>query len=362
MLQLRDTVLTEWVGRLRATVKAAEKLPNPILINTFPELYDNIAQAITPGYPRKTADDGNTVASEHGGERARLTSYNAQGVVTEYQLLRWTIFDVLRNSNIQLSNDEFTAINLSIDHCIRDSIDAFALTQAALRESFVAALTHDLRNPLATASAAAELIHQTGESERTRGLARRVTENLTRMDGMIQNLLDAIVFQTGERLRLHIEQFDVKALAQETCDQFTSIHGPRFELIGKPVIGYWDREAIHRAIENLCGNAVKYGAPDSPICITVNEAHARMTVSVHNSGTAIPADQLESIFQVFRRSVAAKAGEKQGWGIGLPYVRSVAESHGGSVGVDSGPERGTTFTMDIPVDSRPYQHAPVLDG
>lgn len=361
MLALRDTVLTEWVARLRATVKEAEKLPHPILINTFPGLYDNIAQAITAEYPRRTAEDGNTVALEHGGERARLTSYNAQGVVTEYQLLRWTIFEVLRANSVHLNNDEFTAINLSIDNCIRDSVESFALTHAALRERFVAALTHDLRNPLASASSAADLIKLTGESERTRGLAERITTNLARMDGMIQNLLDAMVFHTGERLRLKIERFDAFELAREMCDQFSAVHGQRFELRGKPVVGYWDQEGLKRTIENLLGNAVKYGTPDTAIRVAVNSAHDRMFVSVHNKGASIPPEQIESIFEVFRRTTAAKDGEKQGWGIGLPYVRSVAESHGGSVAVDSSKERGTTFTIDIPVDSRPYQHAPILD-
>ena len=52
-------------------------MAQPILINTFPSLYDNLAEAISPGYPRATANEGNTVASEHGSERARLTNYNA---------------------------------------------------------------------------------------------------------------------------------------------------------------------------------------------------------------------------------------------------------------------------------------------
>ena len=52
MLALRDEVLTEWIKRVRQTVKEAEQLPQPILINTFPSLYDNLAEAISPGYPR----------------------------------------------------------------------------------------------------------------------------------------------------------------------------------------------------------------------------------------------------------------------------------------------------------------------
>lgn len=67
MLALRDEVLAEWVKRVRQTLKEAEHLPNPILIDTVPSLYDNLAQAITPDYPRITGDEGTTVATEHGG-------------------------------------------------------------------------------------------------------------------------------------------------------------------------------------------------------------------------------------------------------------------------------------------------------
>jgi hypothetical protein len=68
MLELRDEVLLEWGKRLRQTVKEAEQLTRPILINTFPSLYANLAQAITPDYPRATRNEGNTVAAEHGGD------------------------------------------------------------------------------------------------------------------------------------------------------------------------------------------------------------------------------------------------------------------------------------------------------
>jgi signal transduction histidine kinase len=83
---------------------------------------------------------------------------------------------------------------------------------------------------------------------------------------------------------------------------------------------------------------------------------------VHNEGDPIPPNELESIFQVFRRAAAAKESEKRGWGIGLPYVRGVAESHGGSVLIDSAPGRGTTLSVDMPVDARPFRNAPTLDG
>lgn len=360
MLELRDAVLQEWAQRVRATVKEAENLSHPILINTFPCLYDHIAETIAPGRPRGTETDTNTVAAEHGGERARLTNYNAQAVVSEYQLLRWTIFDVLKEHGVQLSGDEFSSINASIDNSIRDAINAFALAQLALRERFVAALTHDLRNPLATAVAAADLIKHSADPDQMKSLADRIINNLDRMDGMIQNLLDAMVFHTGERLLLRIESFDMLELAREVAEQFNSVHGALFEVRGSPVTGYWDREALRRCIENLAGNAVKHGAKGRPVRVSVVSLHERVVVSVHNEGPPILPERMESVFQVFQRAVSAREEGSRGWGIGLPYVRGVAESHGGSVTVDSTAQRGTTFTIDMPVDSRPFQYAPTL--
>jgi signal transduction histidine kinase len=360
MLELRDVVLDEWGKRLRQTVKEAEQLPHPILIDTFPSLYENLAQAITPGYPRTSVGEGSTIPAEHGGERARLTNYNARAVIAEYQVLRWVILDVLAQNGVQLDDEEIFLIHTSLDDAIRESVSAFALTQAALRERFMAALTHDLRNPLSTANVAAEIIKRTSDVTKIKELAERITDNLARMDAMIRDLLDSMIFQSGERLRLRLEECDAMEIAREVCEQFTAMHGPRFTLAGEAVKGWWDRQTMKRAIENLVGNALKYGAPDTPIRIGIEMQHGRMMLAVHNEGEPIPPEQIECIFQVFQRAVAAKEGDKPGWGIGLPYVRSVAESHGGSVSVDSAMGRGTTFMLDLPLDARPFQSTPVL--
>jgi signal transduction histidine kinase len=361
MLELRGTVFAEWEKRVVATIEKAGSLTQPILIDTLPALYDNIAEALTADYPRtSTGIAVPTVASEHGSERARLTSYDLQAVITEYQILRSTIVDVLKRNGVPLSDEEMQVIASSIDATIKEAVTGFALTQSAFREQFIAALAHDLRNPLATVSVAAQLILRTEDPGKVAALANRIVENLGRMDRMIQDLLDTVVFQSGGRLRLHPTHFDMLEVVREVCEQSVAVHGPRFEIVGPSVMGWWGREAIKRALENLIGNAVKYGAPDTPIRIEIEPYDQRVLLTVHNEGEPIPAEQVESIFQVYRRAMAAKEGGQRGWGIGLPYVRSVAESHGGSIGVDSSRERGSTFTIDMPVDARPYQNAPTL--
>jgi len=362
MLALREVVLAEWENRLRSTVNEAAALPHPILINTFPTLYDNIAQSISSGYPRESVTLANTVASEHGGERARVTNYSHQAVIAEYQLLRWTILDVLNRNGVALDSNEFFAINAAIDDCIQESVNAFALAQSALRERFIVTITHDLRNPLQVISSAAELLLHVDDLEKIRELASRIVGNSQRMDRMIQDLLDAAVFQSGERLKLHLDSVDIMEVVREVQEQLAEQCGTRLQVLGAPITGWWDRDAMKRVLENLLNNALKYGAPDAAIRIKIDCSHARMLLTVHNEGDAIPPEELESIFQVFRRAEAARESEKRGWGIGLPYVRSVAESHGGSVQIDSAPGRGTTLAIDVPVDARPFQNAPTLGG
>jgi signal transduction histidine kinase len=362
MLALREVVLAEWESRLRATVEEAAVLSHPILIDTFPALYANIAQAISPGYPRESATGANTVASEHGGERARVSSYNHQAVISEYQLLRWTILDVLNQNSVTLDSTEFAKINAAIDDCILASVNAYTMAQSALRERFIVTIAHDLRNPLQVIISAAELLQHADDLDRVRNLSSRILGNSQRMDRMVQDLLDTAVFESGEQLRLQLSAFDIMDVVREVQDQLVEQYGSRLEIRGLPVNGWWDRDAMKRVLENLLNNALKYGAPDTVIRVRIECSHDRLLLAVHNEGDPIPPNELESIFQVFRRAAAAKESEKRGWGIGLPYVRGVAESHGGSVLIDSAPGRGTTLSVDMPVDARPFRNAPTLDG
>jgi signal transduction histidine kinase len=226
LLALRDEVLAEWIKRLRQTIKEAERLAQPILINTFPSLYGNLAEAISPRYPRATANEGSTIASEHGGERARLTNYNAHSVIWEYQQLRSTIFDVLKLNGVELDDNEVSVINTSIEGSIRESVNAFALAQAALRQRFIAALTHDLRNPLSNAHVYAQLIERATDPVKTRGFAGKILESLKQMDGMIQELLDSATLQSGERPRLHLEEFDLQEVVKECAINLRPNMGP----------------------------------------------------------------------------------------------------------------------------------------
>ncbi|TWI66192.1 phospho-acceptor domain-containing protein [Pseudoduganella lurida] len=355
MLSLQDRVLATWAERVRASIPQVRDLQQPILIDTLPVFYRKIVESVDPCDSRALAVDGSTTASEHGGERARLTSYDQAALVEEYQILRWAILDVLFEENVTLDRPQTHAIHASIDAGIREAVGAFALVQTGFRERFAAALMHDLRTPLGVNIAALELILLANDVTTIKVAAAKALTNAERINAMIGELLDTMAFQAGQSVHLTITSVDIREVIKEVQTDAIATHGPRIRVTGDAVTGWWDRPALKRALENLISNAVKYGRPGGPITVHTRSAYERLLLSVHNEGSPIPPLEQESIFQMYCRSQSAQRGVKQGWGVGLPYVRAVAESHGGSINVDSSAERGTTFLIDIPKDGRQFQ-------
>ncbi|HEU0035558.1 MAG TPA: ATP-binding protein [Kofleriaceae bacterium] len=216
-----------------------------------------------------------------------------------------------------------------------------------LRERFVAALTHDLRTPLGAAKMGAELLLRgTTDAARVQRLASRINDNIDRADAMIRDLLDVNLIRAGGTLSLERVAGDLVALVRGTLDELSSIHGNRFALRApSPIPGAWDADAVRRIVENLCGNAVKYGTAQQPITVTLSADDDTATIAVHNAGEPIPAHELPQLFQMFRRADSARRGGVKGWGLGLALVKGLAEAHGGHASVTSSAERGTTFRV-----------------
>ena len=360
ILELREEVFVEWEKRVRGAVAQASALRQPILIDTLPAFYDNLAQSVTPAYPRLEAVSASTIATEHGGERARLTNFDPKAIILEYQLLQGALLDVLKARGVALDDAELQVINTSIESAIRESVTAYVFAATALREQFMAALMHDLRSPLGAASLAAQAIARAPDGPKVKAMADVIMRNHSRIDEMLHHLLDTMVFLGGGRLRLDLRSFDLRELVENVRDQEQESQQARMRITGEAVEVIWGREEIKRTLENLLANAIKYGDPDTLITLKIDQIGGRVMLSVHNEGTPIAAEEIEDIFQFYQRARAAAQGKKEGWGIGLTFIRAVAESHGGSVTVDSSLERGTTFLIDIPIDARPFPDAPTL--
>jgi len=358
LFAMREAVLTDWEYRVRASVQGADQLLTPILINTLPAFFDNLAEALTPGHPRQDATSNTNVPAVHGNERARMTSYGPEQVIQEYQIFRDCFALNAREAGIALRRNDWHIINASIDMGIRESIREFTAMHEGFQRRIAAGLSHDMRNPLSVITTAAQMLHHYPERVNVADLGQKILDHGHRLDTMIEELLDTLSYQQGQYLPLVLTQFDILPLAQAVCTQINELvtlpQGDKCNLSGVSVTGWWCENSLRRALENLLNNAVKYGDGD-PITVHVEATHERMIISVHNTGSPIAPEQAPRIFEYLRRE---NHGPTPGWGIGLPYVQNVAESHGGSVAVDSAPETGTTFIFDIPVDCRPFVTPP----
>jgi len=228
-----------------------------------------------------------------------------------------------------------------------------------LRERFISVLAHDLRSPLSVIRSVAHLLNQQADQlGEHRELPGRALRNALRADAMIRDLLDVLRIRAGHELPLTLSDCDLLDVARAACGDLRDVYGDRFTLEGAaPVLGVWSADALHRAIWNLAANAVKYGSPEAPIDVAVRGLDAGAELTVHNQGPVISEADRATLFEPFAQRTADEGRTREGWGLGLTLVQSCARAHGGSVTVASDPEQGTTFTLKIPYDSRPFQAA-----
>lgn len=346
----RQDVMAEWENRVLADIPVSARLGRPILVDTLPIFYENIADALFCNTTRTAVTSGTNLAMAHGRERANLTDYGPQDVIHELQLFRDVVFKMAHDNAIELDKDQAEIIGHSIEEAIRESMVGYASANREINELFIASLSHDLRNPLHVANASAQLIQRGNDNPATVRLAKRIIKKLGETDAMIETLLDAAVLKGRMRLKLHLTHFDILDLVQEVCVDLPVLGQP-VRIVGDPLAGWWCRVSMKRALENLVSNARKYGTAHGPITASVAGSDDRMFLSIHNEGPTIPAEQVKRLFGTFER---LENVDVKGWGLGLPFVQNVAESHGGSVVVDSVEGRGTTFTLSMPVDARPF--------
>lgn len=225
-----------------------------------------------------------------------------------------------------------------------------------LRQKFFALVSHDLRQPLTAIKASAELIlRHPQRAELCAALSSRIVESVNRADRLIVDLLDANRLRAGLELVLNVARVDLHALVAELLFDLSIVHAGRCRYDEpEACVGFWDPKALRRAVENLVSNAVKYGDAEAPVTLKVERQEGTIQISVHNHGNPIAPLELENLFQWHERTAAAQMSGQTGWGLGLMLVKGIAEAHGGVVRVRSSAEEGTTFTIELPLDARPF--------
>ncbi|MEO8537798.1 MAG: ATP-binding protein, partial [Betaproteobacteria bacterium] len=235
------------------------------------------------------------------------------------------------------------------------------------KDEFIAALSHELRNPLAALTTASHILRTATPTDTAATDARRVVDRQTRhMSRMIEDLLDVSRIIMG-KANLVPERLDLADVAFSTVATWRSSGrlAERVVTVGaEPAWVLVDRTRIEQVLANLLDNAVKFTTEHAQIAVGVQRMGDTVALSVTDDGAGLPPELLERVFDVFVQGAQGVGRAKGGIGVGLSLVRRLVELQGGTVDVASdGAGKGAVFTVRLPaVDAPPSTAAPTLAG
>jgi signal transduction histidine kinase len=226
---------------------------------------------------------------------------------------------------------------------------------ARLKSDFVANVSHELRTPLALIRLYAETLElgRLTAQEKYQEYFRIIREESERLSALINNILDFSRIEAG-RKEYDFKQTDLAELVRNTLESYRfqiEQNGFAFEeniANDIPPVNV-DREAIARSLLNLVNNALKYSKDQKFIAVSLYRSNGSVKLEVRDRGIGIaPADH-EKIFEKFYRCGDPLVHNTKGSGLGLSLVKHIAQAHGGNVFVESAPERGSKFTIALPI-------------
>ncbi len=210
-------------------------------------------------------------------------------------------------------------------------------------------ITHELRTPLASIQGFAELMMQYPGSEDSRDAPETIYRESKRLLALISSYLDVLRLDAGAK-PLSLNMVDIEGIVRQVFDilqPLANASGMRLtvEAVGD-ASAMADVPLISGAILNLVSNAIKYGQPNTEVSVACVRQCDEILIRVHNIGRPISQDEISRIFDPYYRASNVDSS-KAGWGLGLAFVRRIAEKHGGTVRAESRTD-GTTFEIRLP--------------
>jgi len=226
---------------------------------------------------------------------------------------------------------------------------------ARLKSDFVANVSHELRTPLALIRLYAETLElgRLTAQEKYQEYFRIIREESERLTALINNILDFSRIEAG-RKEYEFKETNLAELVRTTLDSYRfqiEQNGFAFEenISGDIPPLDVDREAIARSLLNLVNNALKYSKDRKYIGVSLYRSNGSVKLEVQDRGIGIAAAEQEKIFEKFYRCGDPLVHDTKGSGLGLSLVRHIAQAHGGNVSVESTPDKGSKFTIALPI-------------
>ena len=216
-----------------------------------------------------------------------------------------------------------------------------------IQRQFTANAAHELRTPLALMQVQLDLYHSNSHPDNdadTVQMIKMVTEQNDRLNKMVKTLLDMSELQTVGR----DDEIILDALVDEVLEDLEPLaEGKNIRLIGKckDITMVGSDILIYRLVYNLVENAIKYNHSGGQVTVTADRKEKHVYLSVEDTGTGIPEELKERVFEPFFRVDKSRSRELGGVGLGLALVREIVRVHDGSITVKANPSGGTIFEV-----------------
>ena len=237
---------------------------------------------------------------------------------------------------------ELNQLSVSYNRMLERLSDAFEI-----QRQFTANAAHELRTPLALMQVQLDLYHSNGHPDNdadTVQMIKMVTEQNDRLNKMVKTLLDMSELQTVGR----DDEIILDALVDEVLEDLEPLaEGKNIRLIGKckDITMVGSDILIYRLVYNLVENAIKYNHSGGQVTVTADRKEKHVYLSVEDTGTGIPEELKERVFEPFFRVDKSRSRELGGVGLGLALVREIVRVHDGNITVKSNPSGGTIFEV-----------------
>jgi len=347
-------IINIWAKDVLKDVSAAKDANRIALHDHIPNILDDVIDIINrhdnvDNYVNDDRIDQIVANSEeHGRHRATSSNYTVDQIIHEYMIFNNVIIRMVNENGIY-DQAGLHLIKCCIDNAILHSVASFSESIQEMQNKLVGTLAHDIRNPLAAARMAIEMLNYDAGAERFDRVKKMTYSSVNKAIDLVEGLLDSISVKAGEGIMLSYSDVNIfkelKTVYEEACEVFSE--EIIFNCENEALNGVFDPTALRRLLENLISNAVKYGHSEKPITIAIKDDEDWLNISVHNFGEPIPKEKQKEIFNFLEHGKQHRANKMQSYGIGLTFVKMVTEAHNGNVNLKSEEGFGTEFTVKI---------------
>jgi PAS domain S-box-containing protein len=310
--------------------------------------------------------------AQHGYWEGQLTHFNQDGTPRIVDSRQFTMRDERNQVTaiLEVNRDMTSQVQLQQERAQAQATEMALRETAQQMDTFLSIVSHELKTPLTAAKGNVQLAQRQlirllrsdiewpdTEAELLSAMQKfleRAERQINTQNRMVNDLVDVSRIQSGQ-LNLQLALCDLSAIVQQTIEEW------RVLVPNRPI--QWDDTAasssevlidadrIAQVVNNYLSNALKYSEANTPVVVWLDQEESHMRLSVRDKGPGLSPEQQEHIWERFfhLEEIEVKSGSGIGLGLGLYICRNLIEQQGGQVGIQSGPDAGSTFWFTLPL-------------